>query len=194
MKSMDLKKLLSKLKKEKVMSLGELMEFFGNRMELHRSVCKGILQPVSRGFYAAPGLDPFLAVLITVSKFYPEGVISSRTALYIHGLAQDFIESIDVDIESNKFLRNKILNVHRVDSKRIVGIIMLNYHGVIIKIYDLERTLIEAYKLDPAGPDFYRALKRYVNKGNIKPDRIASYDRILKTKVMIHLQQELAND
>ncbi len=194
MSKIDQKTALSKIKKEKIFALSELVELFGNRMEVSRKAIEGIVQSLGSGYYASPGLDPFIAALGIVAKYYPELVLSSRTALRIHGLSQDYIEKIDVDIERAKSLRNKLLQVHRVPSKRLVGIIKINYQGMKIKIYDIERTLAEAYRLDPAGPDFYKALKRYMRKGNIKADQIAQYDKILKTKVMIHLQQELAND
>ena len=188
------KKALARIKKEKVLGLTELIVLFGNRMEVSRKTREGVLQSLGNGFYATPELDPFLAALVVVAKYYPRVVISGRTALHIHGLAQDYIEKIDVDIERKKSLRNRMLQVHRVDSKRLIGITKLNHHGIAIKIYDIERTLAEAYKLDPAGPDFYKALKRYIKQGNIKTDRIAHYDKILKTKVITHLQQEMAND
>lgn len=194
MTKIDQKKALSKIKKEKVLALSELIELFGNRMEVSRKAREGILQSLGNGYYTTPELDPFLAALIVVAKYYPQVVISGRTALHIHGLAQDYIERIDVDIEREKSLRNKMLQVHRVDPKRLIGITKLNHHGIGIKVYDIERTLAEAYKLGPAGPDFYKALKRYIKRGNIKTDQIARYDKVLKTKVMIHLQQELAND
>jgi predicted transcriptional regulator of viral defense system len=190
----DQKKALARIKKEKVLGLAELIELFGNRMEVSRKSREGILQSLGNGFYSTPQLDPYIAALVVVTKYYPHVVISGRTALHIHGLAQDYIEKIDVDIEREKSLRNKILQVHRVDSKRLIGITKLNHHGIGIKIYDIERTLAEAYRLDPAGPDFYKALKRYIKLGIIKTDRIAHYDKILKTKVIAHLQQELAND
>lgn len=190
----DQKKALSWIKKEKVMALAELTKIFGNRMEVSRKTREGIIQSLGSGYYASPELDPFLAALGVVAKYYPEVVISGRTALHIHDLSQDFIEQIDVDIERDKSLRNKLMKVHRIPSKRLIGISQTNYKGIRIKIYDIERTLAEAYRLDPAGPDFYKALKRYIKQGNIKADHIVHYDKVLKTKVMPHLQQELAND
>lgn len=190
----DLKKALAKIKKEKVFSLIELTELFGNRMEVTRKAREGIIQSLGSGYYASPELDPFLAALGVVAKYYPKVIISGRTALHIHGLAQDYIEKIDVDIKREKSIRNKLMQVHRVPTKRLTGYTQISYQGIKIKIYDIERTLAEAYHLDPAGPDFYKALKRYIKKGNIKSDQISHYDKILKTKVMSHLQQELAND
>ncbi len=194
MKKNDQNKILKIIKKEKVFNLSELIKIFGNRMEVSRKAQLGIIQSLGSGYYASPEMDPFLATLKVVAKYYPEVVISGRTALHIHGLSQDYVNQIDVDIKREKSLRNKILKVHRVLGSRRIGITRINYHGVELKIYDIERSLAEAYRLDPAGPDFYKALKRYVKQGNINFDRITHYDKILKTKVMFHLQQEFARD
>ncbi len=194
MKKSDQKKILAKIKKEKVLAIAELTKLFGNRMEVTRKARDGIIQSLGSGYYASPEVDPFLATLGVVAKYYPKVVISGRTALHIHGLSEDYIEHIDVDIKRETSLRNKLLKVHRVPSNRLTGITQISYQGIKIKVYDIERSLSEAYRLDPVGPDFYKALKRYIQQGSIKSEQIAHYDKILKTKVLTHLQQELAND
>jgi hypothetical protein len=194
MNKINLKNALSRIKKEKVLSLPELTKLFGNRMEVSRKAREGLIQSLGSGYYASPDLDPFLATLNVVAKYYPNVVISGRTALHIYGLLQDYIEKIDVDIKREKSLKNKLLKVHRVPSKRLIGITKINYQGIMLKIYDLERSLAEAYRLDPAGPDFYKALKRYIKKGKIKINQLALYDKKLKCKIIPHLQQELANE
>lgn len=188
------KKAIKLLKKEKVMKLSELTKLFGNRMEVSRKVKSGLIQSLGCGFYASVELDPFLASLAIVAKFYPEAIISSRTALYIYGLSQDYIQSIDIDIERNKSLRNKLLKVHRVPKSRLIGITKINFQGIKIQIYELERALADAYRIDPSGPYFYMALKRYLKRDKINTEKIILYDKKLKTKVMLHLQQELAHE
>lgn len=194
MGQIDQKKLLRILKKEKVMKLSELTKLLGNRMEVSRKAKEGLIQSLGSGFYSSVDIDPFLATLAVVAKYYPKTVISNRTALHIYELSQDFIQSIDIDIERNKSLRNKLLKVHRVPKSKLIGITIMNYHGNKIQIYELERALAEAYRIDPAGPYFYMALKRYIKKGNINTEKIIFYDKKLKTKVMLHLQQEIAHD
>lgn len=188
---MDINKLL---KKEKVMKLSELVQLYGNRMRVSREAQEGSIQSLGSGFYASNNIDPFLGALAVVAKYYPDAVVSGKTALHIYGLSQDYIEDIDVDIERNKSIKNKLLKVHRVPKHRLTGITQINYQGIKIKIYEIERTLAEAYRLDPAGPYFYKALKRYLKSGIINIDKIAVYDKKLKTNVMTHIQQELAND
>jgi hypothetical protein len=63
-----------------------------------------------------------------------------------------------------------------------------------IEQIDIERKLAEAYLLDPGGPDFFKALKRYNKQAGVKSDQIAHYDKIKKMKLLLHLQQEFAND
>ena len=182
------------LKREKVMKLSELEKLYGNRMEVSRKTKEGMIQTLGSGFYATVELDPFLASLAVVAKYYPDVVISGKTALHIYGLNQDYIQKIDVDIEREKSLRNKLLQVHRVPKKRLIGMTQITYQNIKINIYDIERSLAEAYLLDQAGANFYKALKRYIKAGNLDIDKIALYDKKLKTKVIAHLQQELAND
>jgi hypothetical protein len=62
-----------------------------------------------------------------------------------------------------------------------------------VKIYDAERTLAEAYRIEPSGGYFYKALKRYVAAGEIRPDLIKKYDEAVGTKALQHLRQELAD-
>jgi hypothetical protein len=54
--------------------------------------------------------------------------------------------------------------------------------------------LCEAYKIDPAGPLFFKSLKRSLKNHQLNATLIAKYDIALKTKVLTHLQQELADD
>ncbi len=72
-------------------------------------------------------------------------MISGLTALQIHGLAEEYIQKVDVD------------------------------------------------RLDPKGSMFFKALKRYCSKGHVDSTAIAQYDQILKTQVLMHLRQELAD-
>jgi predicted transcriptional regulator of viral defense system len=146
-----------------------------------------------RGIYASTELDPFVAAVLATAKYYPSAIISGITALQIHELAQEYVEKIDVDISRGTSIRNKMLQVHRVPSQRLIGMMELKFHGSKIRIYDIERTLCEAYHLDPSGPLFFKALKRYVARGKVKASQIQKYDQKLKTHVLMHLRQELAD-
>ncbi len=129
-------------------------------------------------------------VLVT-SRYYPNTVISNLTALVIHKLSDESLDRIDVDIDRSQTLRNRLLKVHRVSGSRKIGVSKMKFMGELIRVYDLERTLCEAYRMDPSGDLFFKAVKRYLKR--YKPDfnKIDKYDQKLKTKVLTHLRQEL---
>ncbi len=181
------------LDRKQLMTYAELAACGAHGTRLRTLADQGLILSLSSGIYASIQLDPFVASVLATSRYYPQTVISGLTALQIHGLAQEFVEKIDVDISRDSSLRNKLLHVHRVPNQRLIGITELNFHGGKIRIYDLERSLCEAYRIDPAGALFFKALKRYVAQGSSKPDALKNYDQTLKTRVLSHLQQELAD-
>jgi predicted transcriptional regulator of viral defense system len=182
----------SAIKKNKLMTSAELLKVAGGYVQIKRKAEAGIITPLGSGIYAAPSLDPFVAAVLAVAKYYPDAVISNLTALVIHGLSDEFIDRVDVDLLRGTSLRNRMLKVHRITQPRMTGVTDLKFHSESIRIYDLERTLCESYRLSPAGPIFYKALKRYLSKKKINMDRIQAYDKSLKTRVLSHIQQELA--
>jgi predicted transcriptional regulator of viral defense system len=185
--------LKSLLKRKGVLSVKELLTILGNRVSIKRQVEAGTLIPLGSGLYAHPGLDPLTASVLATSRFYKNTVISNFTALVIHGLSDEAIERVDVDIDKTKSIKNRLLRVHRVTGKKLVGIIKHNYKSHEIRVYDPERTLCEAYLIDPAGAVFFKALKRYLTRFKPDPQKINHYDTILKTEVLKHLRQEWAD-
>lgn len=180
------------LTKHRVISSTELLEVLGSRVATKRIADAGEITPLGSGIYASPGLDPFTAAVIATARFYPKTIISNITALVIHGLSDESIDRVDVDLERTRTIRNRLLRVHRVSKTRLIGMTTIVFHGEKIRIYDLERTLCEAYKIDPSGPIFFKALKQYVKSGKVAAERIAKYDSKLGTNVLRHLRQELA--
>ncbi len=171
----------------------ELLKVLGSRVATKRIADAGEITPLGSGIYASPGLDPFIAAVIATARFYPKTVISNLTALVIHGLSDESVDRVDVDLERRRTIRNRLLRVHRVSKSRLTGITTMIFQGEKIRIYDRERTLCDAYKIDPSGSIFFKALKRYVKGDKVAADRIADYDRKLGTDVLRHLRQELAD-
>lgn len=182
-----------KLPKNFVLRSRDLESRLGSRVAIRRETERGEIQYLGSGLYASPSLDPMTAAVIAVAKFYPQAVISGRTALFLHKLSDHAVERIEVDIPKSTSLVNKLLEVHRVTEMRLIGISKLELEGVKIKVYDLERALCEAHRLDPAGLEFFTALKRYLKQKEPDTKRIKKYDEALGTKVLVHVMQELAD-
>jgi predicted transcriptional regulator of viral defense system len=184
---------LRELHKHRVLKLAELKRHGASAVKMRRMAEAGLVLSLGAGIYATPALDPFAAAVLATAKYYPNAVISGLTALQIHGLAQEYVDRVDVDVPRETSIRNSLLNVHRVPKGRLVGITRLKHQGVEIQIYDRERSLCEAFRIDPSGPLFFRALKRYLRSGTPDPQRILKYDRAARTDVLSHLKQELAD-
>ncbi len=191
---MGQKKGLAKiLKKKKVLSSSEIESILGNRPAIFAALQEGIIMRVGSGFYAAPDIDANTALLITVGRFFPKAVISGISALAFHSLSDEQLNKVSVDIERVTSLRNRILQVRRVMPAFLIGIKTVKLQGVKIKIYDVERSLCDIYRIEKDGPIFMKAVKRYVKKYKVNSVKIAKYDTALKTRVLSHLKQELAN-
>jgi predicted transcriptional regulator of viral defense system len=185
---------LKKLKVKKVMRASELAPYISTRTQLRRMVEAGELIAIGSGLYAHPSIDPFTASLIATARYYPNAIISNITALVVHDLSDERVDRIDVDIPRNSSIRNKLIRTHRVAAQNITGAIRLNYQGHKLRIYCKERVLCDAYRIDPDGPLFLKAMKRYVKEGEVDADSIAKYDKALSTNVLRSLRQELADE
>ena len=175
-----------------IYSSRELVKLLGHRMAIQRLVEADKLLPLGSGYYSTPKVDPSVAQIHVVVRFYPKAVISGVSALIVHGLSDEKLDKVTVDIPKTTKLSNKLLDVRRVAKSRFVGTIRMDYFGQQIRIYDLERSLCDAYRID-RGALFFKALKRYLRQDSPNPDKIAKYDKILGTKVLQALQQELAS-
>ena len=127
-----------------------------------------------------------------VAKYYPQAVISGISALFIYELTDEMSNEVHIDIIKTSSIRNKLVQARRVAESRLIGIMNLKYKGASLRIYNVERTLCDAYRID-RSQIFYSALKSYAEKFEVNINRIAKYDKILGTKVLEHLQQELVN-
>lgn len=186
-------KIFKVIKSKGVMRASELAPYVSTRAQLRRHVESGQLITLGSGFYAHPSLDPFAASVLAVAIYYPKAVISNISSLVIHGLSDERIDRIDVDIPRTSSIRNKLICAHRVPKKHLIGITKLTFQNHKIRIYSRERALCEAYSLDPEGPIFLKAIKRYVKSEIVDIDQVSKFDKALRTNVLRSLTQELAN-
>jgi len=156
------------LEKNFVISLSELVELVGHKTGVYRLVEAGKITkvyPDGLGYFCLPELEEGVAHFAIVKKYYPQCVISGKTALSLYDLGQDYIDKIEVDIPKGQNLKNELLNVHRVVKKKITSIIERSFpHKGIpfkIKIYSPERTLFEAYKYYKGLDSYFYAIKYY---------------------------------
>lgn len=187
-------KILEILKRNKVAKASEFKHIRQSRSTLSLLARSGEVVSLGSGYYSHPSIDPFLASIVAVARYYPEAVLSKATALVIHGLSDERIDRIDVDIKRESSIRNKIIRTHRVAENYLIGIEEIIYQGHKIRIYDRERSLCEGYRMDPDGAIFIKAIKRYTASQKVEFDKIAKYDEKISTKVLRAVRQETSDD
>lgn len=178
--------------KSAVFSSKELSRALGNRTAIQRVVASGKLVALGAGYYSTPDLDPSVAQVLVVAKFYPKAVISGVSGLVIHDLSDEKRQKVTVDMPKSAPIRNAIMESRRVTKARFIGIEKQDYFGQILRIYDIERLLCDAYRIDK-GALFFKAMKRYLKAHKPQFEKIAKYDKALGTKVLRAIQQELAD-
>ena len=110
------------LQNDTVISLEDGVNLLGNDKAVYRLVEKGELkkvEPNGLGYFTLPTTEEGTAHFAIIKKYYPQCVISGKTALSLYGLGLDYISEIDVDISNETNLSNELLNVHRVVSSKI---------------------------------------------------------------------------
>lgn len=180
----NLKKIL---KNDLVLSLEDGVKLLGNDKAVYKLVEKGELkkvEPNGLGYFTLPNIEEGTAHFAIINKYYPECVISGKTALSLYGLGLDYISEIDVDISNETNLSNKLLSVHRVVNSKINNVIERSFEdrGVpfSIRIYSPERCLFEAYKYYKGLESYFYCLNEYKQKYLNKVTPGEQFDIILK--------------
>lgn len=175
------------LQKDFVINTKEAAEILGNRREVYRLADRGDLIYLedgrNLGLFTLPSTTEEEASFAAISKYYPDCVVSGKTCLSLHGLSDDYIGPIDVDIPYPMNLKNRLLKAHRIQPEKINGVITRKFEDrnikTPIKIYTPERALHEANKYYGRTDAFYRAIKRYENNFLNRKEPGEQYDQIL---------------
>jgi hypothetical protein len=180
------KELLILLEKEKVLNVDEATRILGARHKVYQLVDGGEIVPVvheGTGHYKLPTTDDGEAHFAIISKYYPKCVVSGPTALTLYGLADEYIDKIDVDISNKTNLKNKLFNIHRISPHKLNGIVCRSFEeqgvSLVIKTYGPERILHEAFKYYRFSDSFYKVLKRYREKYLNKKSPAQQYEDII---------------
>lgn len=170
-----------------VLSLEEGIKILGNDKAVYNLEDKGVIKkchPNGLGIFTLPEVEEGTAHFAAIKKFYPQCIISGKTALSLYDLSLDYISKIDVDIPNTTNLANELLSVHRVVESKINYVIERDFENkgipFKVKIYSPERCLFEAYKYYKGLDSYFYALKQYkkLYLNNKNPGN--QFDTILK--------------
>jgi len=164
-----------------VLRSNELEKIVGTRQAIRRAVNAGMLHQVCRGLYSVGELIPrHKALFVVLGKYYPDAIISQKSAMVFQELLDESLDKIDLDVprEDNPPRKHEFYNFNR--KATLIGWEEKEIEGRKIRVYSRERCLFEALSIDGySGELFHKVLLRYC-KGDINLKAIEDIGETLK--------------
>ena len=132
--------------------------------EMRKSIKEGKLFKIVNGYYSDNPKEDEIEI---ISKRYPSAVFTMESAFYILGLTKVKHDKffLATKRESTRIKDENIKQYFIKDDIFDIGITILNYKGVDIKIYDKERLLIELIRnRSTLSFDYYKEIIRNYRK------------------------------
>jgi predicted transcriptional regulator of viral defense system len=157
------------------------------RYTLYSLLDKGVIEQVSRGVYRLTSLpnisDPDI---VTVASRCSRAVFCLISALSFHGITTQIPYMVNIALPRNSH-KPKIdwppITVHRfLDQVYQSGIEEHNIDGMVIKIYNVEKTLVDCFRFrNKLGMDVIdEALEFYIWRKEINYEKILEYANTCK--------------
>lgn len=173
--------------------MSKAIQYGISRHSLYKMRDNGVLEQVSRGIYRLVTLPPIsYPDLVTVSLRFPKAVICLISALSYHGITTQIPHKVFLAVPRDS--RMPSLNYPPVHAYKFStdayesGIEKHQLDGVIVKIYNTEKTLADCFKYrNKLGIDVVlEALKLYRGQKKFNMDKLLKYARICRVdKVML---------
>jgi predicted transcriptional regulator of viral defense system len=155
---------------------------------LYSLLDKGVIEQVSRGIYrltCLPGIS--YPDIVTVAMRYPNAVICLISALSFHEITTQIPHRVDIAIPRNSYrptLDWPSIAVHRFsDQAYQAGIEEHNIDGVTVKIYDMEKTLVDCFRFRNIYGGIgivIEALEFYRDEKEVNYKKIMEYAKICR--------------
>lgn len=143
--------------------------------QIQNLVAKGGLYFIDKGIYSTTSDVNYLEV---ITKKHPNAIFTLKTACYCYGLIDTLDEPyvIATKQKDRKIKDEKIKQIFMKDNLYEIGVSQIKFQNVNIRIYDLERLLIDVVR-NKKNMDFddykkiiesYRKLSRILNKRKLE--------------------------
>jgi predicted transcriptional regulator of viral defense system len=194
---MDIKeKLRNALQKNDFITLGEAEEIGISRMELSRLVNSGILFRVDKAVYAEDLdwlTDPLKKYRPTCTLI-PQAVISGISALTYYNLTDQEERQIWLTLPFNQKRKYKRFSVTRASGLNYsLGIVVHKFGDHEVRIYDVEKTIVDAFKYQSEEVAF-KALKNYLKRKEKDISKLCNYSKKLKKPIDNFVRAMLADN
>lgn len=141
-----------------VLNYKEAITQFGNAYKLSQAVSGGLVFKLEDGIYSTNKQEPELGIIM---KKYPKAVLAGEYAFYAHGLTNLIPEKYDLATTSKaaKLTDKRVRQIYVREDIFNLGIEEKEKNGVLLRIYDKERMLIELLRAKNIMPyDLYKEI------------------------------------
>lgn len=141
-----------------LISYADCISQYGNDYKLNKAIAAGKLFKIKSGVYSTKKNSSEFEV---IAFKYPNAVFTMNSAFYYHSLT-DVIPDIyylATDKDAAKISDRSVKQVFVRKECFDIGVTTMNYQGINIRIYDLERMLIELIRNKNKLPfDYYKEI------------------------------------
>lgn len=125
-----------------ILTYTECINKYGNDYQLEKAVAEECIYRVESGLYSTKRYSNELEIIF---KKYPNAILTGEYAFYCHDLTDVIPEKyyIATKAKAAKLLDQRIVQIYVRDDLLMLGVTETNINGVMVKIYDKERMLIE---------------------------------------------------
>lgn len=171
-------KLKQHFEKTQFITTKALEELGYNRMQIKRLVADGVLERVARGVYMEAG--ELIETVALAQAVYPQGIVSHRTALYMHDLVDEIPQKIHMTfVRGTHFGNQKKLKEYIIphyQERRLfeIGVeTKTSLWGNPIRVYSPERALIDVWRIQEDPAVQIEALHEYFNSNDYNLGRLS---------------------
>lgn len=178
-----------------LLTYNDCISRFGSDYKLKKAISSQKIFKLDKGLYSD---KKYRVEKEIIAKKYPDVVFTGESAYYYHGLTDVIPEQYTIASRRTQ-TRIKESGIHQtfvLDDLFYLGISTIETNGTAIKIYDLERMLIELIRFKSKYPfDYYKEIiNNYRNRVNtLDFDKLENYASHFKNseKIMNTIQLEV---
>lgn len=172
-----------------ILTMSEAMQLGIHRRQLYALRDCGQLEVISRGLYRLIDMpEPLLPDFIPIAKKVPQGVICLISALAFHEITTQIPHFVYVAIPSNAhkpvILHPPMRYFWYTGTLLTTGVEEHSVGGCIIRIFDIEKTLIDCVKFrNKIGMDVVlETLKMYWQRRGSNVDKLFEYAKLFRVE------------
>lgn len=170
-----------------IVRYAECIERYGSHYQLEKAVAKKQLFKIKPGIYST---EKYTSELEIITSKYPNAVLTGESAFYVHGLTDVIPEKywLATKAKAAPIKNDKIYQIYMRDDLLPLGAVNQKVDGVLVRIYDRERMLIELLRNKNSMPyDLYKEIIGNYRKiiDELEIWRIQEYVSIFPKRKMI---------